>query len=128
AKEWKTLCATFDNKCLACGKPEVTLDHIIPLAKGGSHTIDNAQPLCLSCNSSKQHRIIVNYRPDHQNLPRLWFYFRYTNPVFREVLQTRFTDPVTAAVHGAAYPPTSQKHPPYSPPPPRPSKTSDSPP
>lgn len=32
-----------------------TLDHIKPLSQGGSHTWDNAQLLCLSCNSRKSH-------------------------------------------------------------------------
>ena len=32
-----------------------TLDHIKPLIQGGSHTWDNAQLLCLSCNSRKAH-------------------------------------------------------------------------
>lgn len=30
-----------------------TLDHIIPLARGGSHTSDNTQCACLRCNTSK---------------------------------------------------------------------------
>jgi 5-methylcytosine-specific restriction endonuclease McrA len=32
-----------------------TLDHIVPLSQGGGHTWDNAQLLCLSCNSRKSH-------------------------------------------------------------------------
>jgi len=32
-----------------------TLDHIKPLSQGGTHTWDNAQLLCLSCNSRKAH-------------------------------------------------------------------------
>jgi 5-methylcytosine-specific restriction endonuclease McrA len=41
------------GKCAAC-KAELNgkyhLDHIMPLALGGSHTIDNAQILCPPCN------------------------------------------------------------------------------
>jgi len=55
AQEWKDLCLLYGNKCLCCGRDDVslTIDHVIPLTKGGSNTIDNAQPLCQSCNSRK---------------------------------------------------------------------------
>lgn len=44
-----------DGKCLMCGKKEkLTIDHIVPLSKGGSHEITNIQLLCFSCNSSKK--------------------------------------------------------------------------
>ena len=48
AHDWKQLLAHYDNKCLCCGRGDMTmaLDHIVPLAKGGDNTIDNAQPLC----------------------------------------------------------------------------------
>jgi len=60
ASEWRRLCKKFGNKCLCCGRSDVklTLDHIVPLSHGGSNTIDNAQPLCNSCNSRKGTRTI----------------------------------------------------------------------
>lgn len=63
AGEWKALKRKYNNICLCCGRDDVklTLDHIIPLSKGGSNVIENAQPLCLSCNSSKGAKII-DYR------------------------------------------------------------------
>lgn len=61
--DWIELCNKYGNKCLCCGRNDVklTLDHIIPLIKGGSNTIENAQPLCGSCNS-KKHTKTIDYR------------------------------------------------------------------
>ena len=45
-------------KCLACGSYEnETIDHIIPLSKGGKNVRDNYQLLCQKCNSEKGSRI-----------------------------------------------------------------------
>lgn len=42
------------DQCLSCGATEhICIDHVIPLVKGGENTIENMQPLCRSCNSSK---------------------------------------------------------------------------
>jgi 5-methylcytosine-specific restriction endonuclease McrA len=41
-------------RCVYCMKQKpMTLDHIIPLSKGGAHDVTNAQMVCKSCNSSK---------------------------------------------------------------------------
>lgn len=65
SKEWKKLCKQYNYTCLCCGKrePEIklTVDHVVPLSKGGTNFIDNIQPLCQSCNSSK-HRRTIDYR------------------------------------------------------------------
>ena len=62
-QEFKELCESYGNKCLACGETEAALeaDHVVPLTKGGSDSISNIQPLCGSCNRKKVVNII-DYR------------------------------------------------------------------
>jgi len=44
----------FANSCAYCGKNNnLTIDHYIPLSKGGRHSASNVIPACLSCNCSK---------------------------------------------------------------------------
>ena len=65
AKEWLWLKEFYDFTCLACERKEpeieLTLDHVIPLKLGGKNSIDNAQPLCRSCNCIK-HAKHIDYR------------------------------------------------------------------
>ncbi len=43
------------TKCANCETTErLSLDHIVPLSKGGIHDIDNWQCLCVPCNSRKR--------------------------------------------------------------------------
>lgn len=37
--------------CYACGRPAESIDHIVPVALGGTDEIDNLRPACISCNS-----------------------------------------------------------------------------
>lgn len=66
AEEWRNLCAYYNYTCLCCGRREseikLTVDHIVPLARGGTNSIDNIQPLCRHCNQSK-HTRTIDYRP-----------------------------------------------------------------
>lgn len=54
------------NKCLSCGTTEkLTLDHIVPKAKGGDNETTNLQTLCKKCNLLKGTRI-RDYRQVNQ--------------------------------------------------------------
>lgn len=56
-KEWNNKCKLLKFKCQHCGTIErITIDHIIPVSKGGSNDISNLQPLCISCNSRKYNK------------------------------------------------------------------------
>ena len=45
--------------CHYCGKKfpreELTMDHIVPIARGGKSTKGNIVPCCKQCNNDKQH-------------------------------------------------------------------------
>lgn len=58
--------AVQKNLCLKCKKPftedrPYTIDHIVPLSKGGSHDLSNLQLLHRKCNSEK-HIHVIDYR------------------------------------------------------------------
>jgi 5-methylcytosine-specific restriction endonuclease McrA len=44
----------FQQPCRICGRPDdIEIDHIVPMARGGSNDVDNLQPLCRVCNAIK---------------------------------------------------------------------------
>lgn len=62
AAQWREIQAAYDYRCVYCPptcwrcqrkKHALTQDHIMPLAKGGSHTADNIVPACAACNQTK---------------------------------------------------------------------------
>lgn len=54
------------NCCKSCGKTDqetnLTIDHIIPLALGGSNDISNLQTLCFDCNRRKKDRLDPRFK------------------------------------------------------------------
>lgn len=55
AREWLDLLDSYKHTCVRCKCTNCALeaDHIKPLSKGGSNSIDNIQPLCAKCNNWK---------------------------------------------------------------------------
>ncbi len=52
--EWEGVLSRFNGRCAKCGSDEnIEMDHVIPLARGGTHSPDNIQPLCALCNRRK---------------------------------------------------------------------------
>lgn len=53
----------YGKHCLypGCEAVKATIDHVVPLSKGGAHAVHNIQPLCKSHNSSKKDKEI-DYR------------------------------------------------------------------
>lgn len=55
SKSWKKRIYERDGyKCKYCGSTNnLTIDHIIPLAKGGTNEPDNLRVMCRTCNCRK---------------------------------------------------------------------------
>ncbi|PPJ61953.1 HNH endonuclease [Cuspidothrix issatschenkoi] len=53
-------------QCQSCGKisqeTHLSIDHIIPLSRGGKNDISNLQTLCLTCNQQKTDKIDNRFR------------------------------------------------------------------
>ncbi len=61
-REWLALVRICGGTCLKCHRTGgIVKDHIIPIHLGGSDSIENLQPLCRGCNTSKG-RTQTDYR------------------------------------------------------------------
>lgn len=49
--------------CIYCGSTEqVTMDHVVPISRGGTHGIGNLVPCCNSCNIKKNDKTVMEWR------------------------------------------------------------------
>lgn len=69
---WKSKIS--DGKCYYCGnvyKPaEITMDHKIPLARGGRSEKNNLVPACKECNNKKKYMLPVEWDEYLDNIKR----------------------------------------------------------
>jgi 5-methylcytosine-specific restriction endonuclease McrA len=63
--EWLAKVEYYGWKCRYCGKPlsasTLTLDHAVPLSRGGSNWPSNLLPACGSCNSIKNTKTFMEF-------------------------------------------------------------------
>lgn len=54
---WKRKCAA--GRCYYCGRKvrpkELTMDHVVPVIRGGKSTKGNLVPVCKECNNRKKY-------------------------------------------------------------------------
>ena len=61
----KELNKIYNSPCFNCGSTkDQSLDHIIPISKGGSHSSGNIMTLCLKCNISKKSKLLVEWKKE----------------------------------------------------------------
>jgi 5-methylcytosine-specific restriction endonuclease McrA len=60
---WKRKCA--EGKCYYCENEippgELTMDHIVPVVRGGKSAKNNVAPACKECNSKKKHSLPIEW-------------------------------------------------------------------
>ncbi len=63
-RDWSKLVNRYGGRCAYCGvKPEtITVDHVVPVNRGGRHSIGNVLPACGSCNSAKRDVFLAEFR------------------------------------------------------------------
>lgn len=61
--EWLAKMELLGGCCIYCGRSDLplTLDHKVPLARGGTNSIDNCVPACRPCNSRKGTRTATEF-------------------------------------------------------------------
>ncbi|KKN82018.1 hypothetical protein LCGC14_0312850 [marine sediment metagenome] len=58
AAGWLDILSRAKGRCFYCkAKAKLTLDHVVPLSRGGQHVKENVVAACLSCNSKKGNRL-----------------------------------------------------------------------
>jgi 5-methylcytosine-specific restriction protein A len=60
---WKRKCS--EGKCYYCGAAvspkELTMDHIVPIIRGGKSTKGNVVTACKECNNKKKHSLPIEW-------------------------------------------------------------------
>jgi 5-methylcytosine-specific restriction endonuclease McrA len=68
-QDWKAICLFYGNACAEChtsaADRPLTVDHFIPIVKGGRHDWTNVWPLCLRCNLKKHDKMPSLRQPPH---------------------------------------------------------------
>jgi 5-methylcytosine-specific restriction endonuclease McrA len=55
----------YSSPCFYCqGRQRIEADHLIPVSKGGRHSIGNLVPACRWCNASKGNRLLSEWKRD----------------------------------------------------------------
>ena len=60
-REWLEILDRYEHRCFYCGCEYNSIDHLIPISKGGYTTKDNCVPCCRNCNSKKGNKSLEEF-------------------------------------------------------------------
>lgn len=69
-RDWSRMLHIYRHRCAYCGGGAgevLEIEHVVPLSRGGRHSIGNIVPACMRCNRTKNSRLLVEWR---NNIPR----------------------------------------------------------
>jgi 5-methylcytosine-specific restriction endonuclease McrA len=70
-EQWLHKVEEYHFKCYLCGcqlttelkqETTITLEHIIPIKKGGTNTLSNVAPACFFCNNAKRNKTLTEFK------------------------------------------------------------------
>jgi len=62
-RDWRRIVSRQRGCCFYCeSDADLTKDHLLPLIRGGSHTVGNIVGACVRCNCQKGSRTVMEYR------------------------------------------------------------------
>tara|TARA_Y100001968_G_C19242726_1_gene660290 strand:+ start:171 stop:581 length:411 start_codon:yes stop_codon:yes gene_type:complete len=61
-RRWRHSLHSYTGKsCIYCGQQSESIDHVLPLSRGGLSVTENCVPACLSCNGKKSDTEAFNW-------------------------------------------------------------------
>lgn len=52
----------LQKPCVYCGGEATEIDHVIPISRGGKHSIGNIVSSCQSCNQKKSTKLVIEWK------------------------------------------------------------------
>lgn len=69
-EDWMKILRDFDYRCAYCRVTgPMTIDHVVPLSRGGRHAYSNLVPCCAPCNSDKANKTVIEWRKGASKSP-----------------------------------------------------------
>lgn len=71
-QQWHEILIAHDHCCAYCGihLAHPTMDHIVALSRGGSHTASNVIPACEPCNTRKGSTYVTRFLTEEPSHPK----------------------------------------------------------